>query len=88
MLLAVDQVPGTVVPSGVPIVAVPSALNVIVFTTPLVWTWTLWPTISDPGVHAAWAATPAMGVATAALKNTALNSTDLVIARLLPPLLD
>jgi len=53
MWFAADQVPGTVVPAGVLIEAVPSALNVMVLRTPFVWTWTDWPAISEPGVHAA-----------------------------------
>jgi hypothetical protein len=36
MLFAADQDPGTEVPSGVVIVAVPSALNVMLLTTPFV----------------------------------------------------
>jgi hypothetical protein len=80
MLFAADQVPGTVVPLGVVIVAVPSALKVMLFITPFVWTWTVLPTISDPGVQA-WAATAPIGATIAAPKNAAFNNPVLVIAR-------
>ena len=79
MLFAADQVAGTLVPCGVMIVAVPSGENMMLFVTPLACTCTVWPAISDPGVHTGWAIAPATGTTAAAPKMTNLDSDSLDI---------
>ena len=54
--LAVQVASTTVAPEGELMRATPFGSNVMVFITPLVWTWTCWPYIPIPGTHCALAA--------------------------------
>jgi hypothetical protein len=62
---AADQAALTTVPPGLVIIACPPGLSATVSVTPFVVTWTGWPTISDPGVHAGWATAAAQSPAAA-----------------------